>query len=246
MRSIEERYRIVRASVRRHKHCAKTRIFLLKRYNLLFMLFFLRYSESRKLIGAAATALLLATACAAVDELNSERIRRLYGNYGVEIVAQTESLRVTNLYSSSDGVKTCRTLAIVRFAPDASRNFASAHDAIVAGASIGETLAREGFALEKTTRRLDAFRYSVTPSFLQRLMRIEGQTALALHVYDLSATRAGVAMKYATIAELHHPAYWSAAELGRHLNGTAITPLTAAERANLDALVRRVSQGRLD
>ena len=93
--------------------------------------------------------LLLNGACAGVSELNSERIRRLYGSYGVEILAQNETLRVTNLYSQADDVTTCRTLAIVRFAPGAERHFPHAHAAIRAGASLGETLAKRGWQLEK-------------------------------------------------------------------------------------------------
>ena len=201
----------------------------------------------RKLTGVCTAALLLQMAgCATIDELNSERIRRLYGNYGVEVLTQTDVLRVTNLFSRADGLATCRTLAIVRFAPEAAANFSSAHAAIQAGASIGETLAQDGWTLEKTTRRLEAFNLTSASPLFERLMRIPAQSTLALHVYDLNAMRDGVAATYASIAELHHPDYWSASELADHLRDAPVLPPTGEDTARLDALITRISRGDLE
>jgi hypothetical protein len=45
--------------------------------------------------------------------LNSERIAAAFGSYGVEVVAQDDTLRISNLYSTEAGVTTCRTFATV-------------------------------------------------------------------------------------------------------------------------------------
>ena len=81
---------------------------------------------------------------------------------------------------------------------------------------------------------------------LERLMRIQDSSPLAVHVYDLHATRAGVAAPYARIVEVHHPSYWSKEALARSVAASDLEPLTAAESEHLDTLINRIAKGDFD
>ena len=47
--------------------------------------------------------------------MNSDAIKATFGSYGVEVISQSESTRVANLYSLSGDAKICRTLAVTEF-----------------------------------------------------------------------------------------------------------------------------------
>ena len=49
-------------------------------------------------------------ACTTEPELlNSERIAQTFGSYGIDVLQADGALRRSNLYSVSDGLRTCRT-----------------------------------------------------------------------------------------------------------------------------------------
>lgn len=136
--------------------------------------------------------------------LNSERISQRFGSYGIEILDASSNYRISNLFSDEDGLAITRTFAIVSFQDAADQALESEHEAIVAGESIGEALVSRGWAVEKFNRYIGML--PSTPR-LDGLMRLSSTAALAVHIYELRATRIDENHHYATIAEIHHPDY---------------------------------------
>ena len=165
-----------------------------------------------------ATYLLLAASAAALalaqpqgrELLNSERIEQRFGSYGVDVLTQDPQLRVSCLYSTHDGVETCRTFAIVRYPQSIDPRLADAHAAIVAGGSIGAVLTAQGWQVRKTHLRYAELGASAT---LARLMRVGSGTRLAAHVYVLDAVKEESTLEYAALVEIHHPNYLQVADL---------------------------------
>lgn len=186
----------------------------------------------------AALVLCLLWACTG-PPLNSERIERRYGSYGVTVLEQSPDRRLSNLYSLEGGRPVCRTLAIVRFQAPLPRELAPAHAAILAGGSIGAVLEAQGWRVNKVTRHVGEFAATDTARRLQALMSIELPASIAMHVYELSAARGSIEIPYATIVELHHPDYLSVARLTRLYGPVPEPTLTAAE---LDAIRARAQQ----
>jgi len=144
--------------------------------------------------------------------LNSERIQQRFGSYDIELLQQDAELRVSNLFSTEAGLRTCRTLAIVRFASSIPAELAASHAQILAGGSIGATLSRNGWRVVK--RRLDLSQISVAlGSRAAILMQLPGPALLAADLYELSAQRDKLALTYAVIAEVHHPDYMTLPQL---------------------------------
>jgi hypothetical protein len=141
---------------------------------------------------------------AGAELLNSERIERRYGSYGVEVLEASATLRVSNLYSLEDGGRVCRTFAVVLYPDAIDPAVAEEHRLIVAGGSIGATFAQRGWQVDKSHRHFGTTR--ATPK-VAALMSIAPGTELAVHVYGLAAARAETSIRYATIVEIHHPDY---------------------------------------
>ena len=143
--------------------------------------------------------------------LNSERIQANFGTYGIEVLEQDQNVRVSNLYSfPRAGDRTCRTFAVVQYAPSMDPAIRAQHAAIVAGGSIGAVFAASGWEVRK--RNLSYGERPATAK-LAALMRIATDTQLAEHVYALDVVKGGRTIEYATIVEIHHPAYLRLADL---------------------------------
>ena len=142
--------------------------------------------------------------------MNSERIAAAFGTYGVEVLEQDEQVRVSNLFSGAGADKTCRTFAIVRYAPRIDAAVRAEHAEIVAGGSIGAVFAAHGWEVRKTH-----LGYSERPASarLASLMRVDVGTPLAEHVYVLDVVKDGRKIEYAALAEIHHPDYLDLADL---------------------------------
>lgn len=154
---------------------------------------------------AAAVLCMALVACEpAPPPLNSERIEQVFGSYGVEVLMSDFGRRMSSLYSTDDGVRTTRTLAVVAWEPLAPASLADAHAAILGGASIGATLEAAGWVVVKRN-----YYYSETPASeeVSRLMRIPRGTMLATHGYGLAVVEDDQLFNYATIIEIHHPDY---------------------------------------
>jgi len=153
-------------------------------------------------------------ACAAhVETLNSERIEQRFGSYGVEVIQQTPVLRRSNLYSTDDTGRTCRTYAIVRYLDAASANIAAPHQAILKGGSIGATFKSAGWDIYKETFYIGEIEAVNLQSSITRLMHIQASATVSVHAYRLLLSDGKESIQYATILEAHHPDYLSKDDL---------------------------------
>ena len=139
--------------------------------------------------------------------LNSDAIKATFGSYGVEVISQSESTRVANLYSLSGDAKICRTLAVTEFVLPMDTTLTEAHRLIRAGGSIGATLRSAGFTINKKllvkteTAAGDEFASLTHGSVLVG-------APLYTKVYALFAQQGGRQIPYAVIAEAYHPEHF--------------------------------------
>jgi hypothetical protein len=167
--------------------------------------------------------------------LNSERIERTFGSYGIEVLKSDATIRVSNLYSLEHGQRICRTFAVVRYPAVVDPEFAAEHAAIVAGRSIGTTFAARGWTVVKTHRYFGEV--DATPR-LAALMGGVTEPRLAVHVYDLEILKDGARFHYAALAEVHHPDYLDVAEV-RAIYGAQVV-LPGEPDAAVQRLLERV------
>lgn len=164
----------------------------------------------------AALLVLTVAACqAGAPLLNSERIERQFGSYGVDVLAASGNRRVASLYSGSGDLKTTRTYAVVEFLYPARAEYRREHEAIEAGASIGATFERAGWTVRKQTTFIGELEVPAEYATLGRLMRTELPATLAVHEYLFVVGRDGRSWTYAKIVEVHHPDYLRSADLER-------------------------------
>ena len=88
----------------------------------------------------------VATATAEVTpSLNSDVIRERFGSYGVEVLSQSDEIRVANLFSGEANSKVSRTLAVTVFVLPRDSRLDASDQVIRAGGSIGASLRNAGF-----------------------------------------------------------------------------------------------------
>lgn len=163
------------------------------------------------------------------DRLNSERIAARFGSYGIEIIAESGSLRRANLYSEEDRARTCRTYAIVE-TTDTPAEIANEHAAILAGRSIGATFRETGWRVTKRTLLTVEVDLASLDGEVAALMRLNEIEIAAAHLYELIIQRDGQSVHYATILEVHHPKYLDLDELRTLFpSNSTISPQTLAE-----------------
>ncbi len=142
--------------------------------------------------------------------LNSERIAMEFGSYGIDVLESDARVRVSNLYSLHQGIKICRTFAVVHFPESIENAYSVEHEAILSGLSIGAVFAQHGWTIEKINRYFGVLHST------DRVAGLMGEIApqpLAVHLYDFKVSKRGTSLTYATIAEVHHPDYLSVADL---------------------------------
>ncbi len=198
-----------------------------------------------------------ARACPAMDQLrpllNSERIKSCFGSYGVEVIYQQGTLRISSLYSLAGamadhpreqgsllqvdaGNRITRTLAISEFADGLPDSLQEAYAAIRAGASMGATLENSGWRVDKRHRWLGEVPAGTN------LLCMSGQPAdqpppqLAAQVYDLWVKRDHEEVRFALLAELHDPRYLTLQDLRQ------IYPDQAGRLQFADETVQRMLQ----
>lgn len=162
--------------------------------------------------------------------LNSERISAKFGSYGIEVLAQDDRLRTSNLFSTDGDERTCRTFALVQYPSQIDPALAAPHAAILAGGSIGAVFAAQGWEVRKT--HLHYGEIDASP-LLANLMRIDEQTPLAEHVYVLDVAKDGRVLEYAALVEIHHPDYLRVRDLATIYGA----PDTAARRDLVNELL---------
>lgn len=157
-------------------------------------------------------AVLLAACTAAPPPLNSDRIERKFGSYGVQILS-AETTRISCLYSEGPDGRTCRTIAVVEFGTPLPDDVATVHERILEGASIGAEIRDAGWPIRKSQHRVYT---APLPAQLEKYwssMKLDPGTQLATHRYLFEIRLEARWIAYATITEMHHPDYLTAAEL---------------------------------
>ena len=177
-----------------------------------------RMTKRRSNLSCLLLSLLLAACAGSSGRLNSDMIERRFGSYGVDVLEQTASRRVSSLYSGSGEQKTTRTYAVVEFVAPDRRAYAVEHAKITAGGSIGATFRSAGWQIDK--QHIFIGELEVTPEYrsIADLMRIELPATLATHHYLFTVSRDERSWNYATITEIHHPQFLTADDL-RELYG---------------------------
>jgi hypothetical protein len=145
--------------------------------------------------------------------LNSERIERQFGSYGIDVLASEAGLRRSSLFSIENDVHVCRTYAVVHFAEEPDTLYGAEHGRVLHGNSLGEEFKSQGWAILKQTLHIGSFELKPTASQVSRLMQVTNNRTLALHVYQLLLAKKNQVFEYATIIEAHHPDYLSHSDL---------------------------------
>jgi hypothetical protein len=169
--------------------------------------------------------------------LNSERIEQRFGSYGIEVLEAEGAVRVSNLFSEHDRQRITRTFAVVTFAEEIPVAAADAHAQIMAGGSIGAVFASHGWTV---SRRHLWFGEVPASDRVLAMMQAAAPAALATHIFELIVSRPDEPpFSYATIAEVHHPAYLSLAELG-DIFSIPSDAITQEHEAAIAAMLARV------
>lgn len=178
------------------------------------------------------------SACATESEsLNSERISERFGNYGIEVLSHEGGIRRSTLYSTQEGLRICRTYAVVRFIDDSALAVADAHAEVLAGQSIGATFKASDWQLAKLTLHIGSLSLPGPEHPIARLMHVDAPAELSVHAYRLLLVKGSETISYATIVEVHHPDYLTVDEL-TDLYGEGIeATLPAKEVERLSQLV---------
>lgn len=143
---------------------------------------------------------------------NSERIRAKFGSFGIEVLENTPRLRVSSLYSTHDGVNVNRTFAVVAYPEAVDPAFATEHEAIINGESIGIVFKQNDWLIRKDHQYFGEIEVPVA-HFSLADTNGSGMVRAAIHVYALSVKKGDAEFRYASIAEIHHPGYLRPADL---------------------------------
>ena len=162
--------------------------------------------------------------------LNSERIERSFGSYGLEILYQRGSYRITDLYSGNADNRRTRTLALVEFALPLEPSAALLHKRILQGGSIGSTFKSAGWDVSKNHLAVGEFkplgkRHPCTVAYLE---------------YELMvAPPEGKPTRYAKISEWYHPAYLTLRDLRSFFPQSTVSPHGPTSWSWYQGLARR-------
>jgi len=155
---------------------------------------------------------------------NSDRIRLKFGSYGIEVVENDPMIRVSKLFSSSAGVKTNRTFAVVMYPSAIEPAFRNEHEAIISGQSIGIVFKENGWQIEKRHQYIGELDFLSDTSGVHSVFGDIGEIQPVIHVYSLIVLKNNAQFHYASIAEVHHPDYLELEELkticGGEFDGT--------------------------
>ena len=144
--------------------------------------------------------------------LMSERIEKKFGSFGVEVLSQDEhkGIRLANLYSKEDKNKVTRVIALTKYENPIGKKLMQAHTEILAGGSIGATLAKNGFSIKKQVffkGKLDHI-----PVRLDSLMGSKNSSYTTV-MYELIAQKGKDSLPYCSITEVYSPQFLTMPEL---------------------------------
>ena len=145
--------------------------------------------------------------------LNSEKIIEKFGNYDIDVLQSDQRIRVSSLYSTHQGKKLTRTFSVVHCPAVVNTLFATEHQEIVNGQSIGAVFKHHGWHIEK--RSVFFGEIEASPDFepVYALMGNISPTPLATHIYIMIVKKQGAKFRYGTLAEVHHPKYLNISDL---------------------------------
>jgi len=177
-------------------------------------------------------------ACSTQPELlNSERIEKTFGSYGIEILESNDAVRRSNLYSLEDGDRVCRTYAVVQFLEHDTGYTDQVHEEVVSGGSIGATFKSYGWQIFKQTLHVGSITIPDSGTNVAQLMQLAPPRRLAMHVYRLLLEKDGQSVEYARIIEVHHPEYLDEAALRELFDVSESTFLSQDQVSALVSLV---------
>lgn len=171
----------------------------------------------------------------ASDLGNSDRIRLKFGNYGIEVVENGLRIRVSNLYSVAEGIKTNRTFAVVMYPAVIDPAFSIEHDAIIKGQSIGIVFREHGWLIEKRHQHISELETTSDLSGIRTVFGDIGTSRPVVHVYSLFIKKHNTEFHYASIAEVHHPDYLDFEEL-KAIYGNEFDDTPAEDQDIIDVL----------
>ena len=158
-----------------------------------------------------------------VGLVNSERIRLKFGSYGIEVLESGQGIRVSNLYSIDEGIRTNRTFAVVAYPDIIEPEFSKEHDAILKGESIGIVFRNNGWTVDKRHQYFGKVEVPSEYSGVDAVFGDIGRAQPVIHVYSLFVKKDNSEFRYASIAEVHHPGYLELEDLnaiyGNDLDG---------------------------
>lgn len=166
---------------------------------------------------------------------NSDRIRLKFGSYGIEIVENGNRIRVSNLYSTTDGTRTNRTFAVVMLPDVIEPAFRKEHDAIINGQSIGIVFKGHGWQIEKHHQYIGQLDVGPDFSSVHSVFGDIGEVRPVIHVYSLLIKKGNAQFHYASIAEVHHPDYLGKEDL-RAIVGKEFGGMLEMDRDTADFL----------
>lgn len=138
---------------------------------------------------------------------NSDRIRLKFGSYGIEVLESGDGIRVSNLYSIDDGIKTIRTFAVVALPSVIAPQFRKEHEAIINGQSIGIVFKSNGWKIDKRHQYFGSIDLPFAMGGIKSVFGYKGTAQPVVHVYSLFISKQDLEFRYASIAEVHHPEY---------------------------------------
>ena len=177
------------------------------------------------------------------DMLNSDRIEAQFGDYGIDVIDKIDGVRRSSLYSTTchdnRELKICRTFSVVSIEHFEPGIVDVEHDVVMRGGSIGAIFRAHGWDVFKETLHTGSVRLQAEAQTIPALMRITGDTDLAMHVYRLLLKKSEYTLRYATIVEVHHPDYLRVGDLERTYVIDTPTAISQNELARLAELVLR-------
>ena len=137
---------------------------------------------------------------------NSDRIKIKFGSYDIDIIENDINIRVSKLYSTRDGLRTNRTLAVVSYPDFIDAAFEKEHEAIVNGQSIGVVFEQNGWTIDKQHQYLSEIQIPAEYAGKDPLFGTATNRP-AIHIYSLLVSKNTYRFNYALIAEIHHPEF---------------------------------------
>lgn len=144
--------------------------------------------------------------------LLSERIREKFGSFFVQVLLQDElsGVRLSSMYTEDAGTKHVQAIAMTAFNLNVDPRLQKAHKEIFDGASIGSTLVKHGFSVEKDL--LFSGLSEPMPENVSHTLRTDSNQ-FASSVYDLNVKIGNESVYYCTITEIYAPEFLALDEL---------------------------------